>query len=213
MSLHSSSSGGRKVLRANTPATASSMGRNNATVSQTRPPSRDMINTYTSDAMIEAKLNRKRTEGDLQLLMNRIALLQTEEQKAVQKINETKARAQEIRQIKKRNEDTMQEQFSVTLGREIAVKAMNERAVTERQTLRKKLNDSKKAVEDMNKLKASERKEERRQFDEFAQNVRLQTEMEKRKKAEEVKRRCVLWGMGWMDVVGVSHRSFLFVFG
>jgi hypothetical protein len=79
--------------------------------------------------------------------------------------------------------------------------------------LRKKLNDSKKAVEDMNKLKASERKEERRQFDEFAQNVRLQTEMEKRKKAEEVKRRCVLWGMGWMDVVGVSHRSFLFVFG
>jgi hypothetical protein len=130
--------------------------------------------------------------------MNRIALLQTEEQKAVQKINETKARAQEIRQIKKRNEDTMQEQFSVTLGREIAVKAMNERAVTERQTLRKKLNDSKKAVEDMNKLKASERKEERRRFDEFAQNVRLQTEMEKRKKAEEVKRRCVvvLWGCG-----------------
>jgi len=210
MSLHSSSSGGRKVLRANTPATATTTGRNNTTtVSQTRPPSRDMINTYTSDAMIEAKLHRKRTEGDLQLLMNRIELLKTEEQKAVQKINETKARAQEIRQIKKRNEDTMQEQFSVTLGREIAVKAMNERAVTERQTLRKKLNDSKKKVEDDNKRNASKLKDQRRCLEEIAQNFRLQTEMEKRKKADEVKRRCVVVGCGVVLVFLIVF----FVFG
>ena len=158
-------------------------------MSAIRPVSREVVDQYTADAMIEAKLNRKRAEGDLQLLMNRIALLETEEQKATNKINETISRASEIRQIKKRNEDTVQEQFSITLGREIAVKMASERALSEREITRRKLNQSRKSVEDMNRLKASEKKQESRKFDEFAQNVRIQAEMEKRKKAEEIKRR------------------------
>ena len=51
----------------------------------------------TSD-MLDAKLTRKRAESDLQLLANRIALLKVEEQKALNKVNETKLRADEIAQ-------------------------------------------------------------------------------------------------------------------
>lgn len=158
-------------------------------MSAIRPVSREVVDQYTADAMIEAKLTRKRAEGDLQLLMNRIALLETEEQKATNKIIETKSRATEIRQIKKRNEDTVQEQFSITLGREIAVKMANERALSEREITRRKLSVSRKIVEDMNRLKASEKKQESRKFDEFAQNVRMQAEIERRKKAEVIKRK------------------------
>ena len=46
--------------------------------------------------MLDAKLTRKRAETDLQLLANRIALLRMEEQKALQKVSETKAKADEI---------------------------------------------------------------------------------------------------------------------
>jgi hypothetical protein len=46
--------------------------------------------------MLETKQERKRAETDLQLLANRIALLRLEEQKAANKVTETKMRAQEI---------------------------------------------------------------------------------------------------------------------
>ena len=46
--------------------------------------------------MLETKFSRKRAETDLQLLANRIALLKLEEQKALQKVQETKQRAEEI---------------------------------------------------------------------------------------------------------------------
>lgn len=48
-------------------------------------------------------------------LSYRIALLRTEEQKAMGKINETQARAKEILEIKRRNETNLQERFSHTL--------------------------------------------------------------------------------------------------
>jgi hypothetical protein len=47
-------------------------------------------------AMLEAKSGRKRAEGDLQLLANRIALLRLEEQKALSKVTETKVRAKDL---------------------------------------------------------------------------------------------------------------------
>jgi hypothetical protein len=46
--------------------------------------------------MLEAKEGRKRAENDLQLVANRIALLRAEEQRALEKVAETKARAREI---------------------------------------------------------------------------------------------------------------------
>ena len=49
-----------------------------------------------ANTMLDVKQHRKRAESDLQLLANRIALLRVEEQKALNKVNETKARAEEI---------------------------------------------------------------------------------------------------------------------
>jgi hypothetical protein len=46
--------------------------------------------------VLESKFSRKRAETDLQLLANRIALLKLEEQKALQKVQDTKVRAEEI---------------------------------------------------------------------------------------------------------------------
>lgn len=56
----------------------------------------DGFMSVTASAMLEAKDHRKRAENDLQLLSNRIALLRIEEQKALEKISETKTRAKEI---------------------------------------------------------------------------------------------------------------------
>lgn len=54
--------------------------------------------SMNASAMIEAKECRKRAENDLQLIANRIALLRFEEQRALEKVAETKARANEILQ-------------------------------------------------------------------------------------------------------------------
>ncbi len=52
-----------------------------------------------SSEMLDVKVHRKRAESDLQLLANRIALLRVEEQKAINKFHETKARAEEILEL------------------------------------------------------------------------------------------------------------------
>ena len=54
--------------------------------------------SLTANELLEVKQDRKKAESDLQLLANRIALLKTEEQKALHKITDTKARATEILQ-------------------------------------------------------------------------------------------------------------------
>ena len=53
-------------------------------------------NSAQQQSILESKNNRKRAEADLQLLSNRIALLRLEEQKSLQKVQETKTRAKEI---------------------------------------------------------------------------------------------------------------------
>jgi hypothetical protein len=47
-------------------------------------------------------------ERDAQLLANRIALLKQEEMKTWKKIEETKKRAKEVNDLKRRNEEKMQ---------------------------------------------------------------------------------------------------------
>ncbi len=60
-----------------------------------RNPSLDM-STASSTSLLETKTHRKRAEADLQLLTNRIHLLRLEEQRALQKVQETRVRAKEI---------------------------------------------------------------------------------------------------------------------
>ena len=56
----------------------------------------DGSSSVNASAMIDAKEQRKRAENDLQLIANRIALLRFEEQRSLEKMSETKARAMEI---------------------------------------------------------------------------------------------------------------------
>ena len=100
-------------------------------------------------SILESKNNRKRAEADLQLLSNRIALLRLEEQKSLQKVQETKTRAKEILElvfiitvvkylfayfhsIKKRNEDAIQFRIMHNVTKEMEVKEIQEKAAAER---------------------------------------------------------------------------------
>merc|ERR550514_1233759 len=54
--------------------------------------------------LTSAKEGRKRAELDAQLLANRIALLKQEEEKAWKKIEETRKRANDVMEVRKKNE-------------------------------------------------------------------------------------------------------------
>ncbi|CDW87895.1 UNKNOWN [Stylonychia lemnae] len=62
-------------------------------------------------SIMNAKKQRKDIERDAQLLANRIALLKQEEMKTWKKIEETKKRAKEVNDLKRRNEDKMNNKF------------------------------------------------------------------------------------------------------
>merc|ERR1719493_601943 len=77
------------------------------------PPGHDMGNSQMQANLSTAKEARKRAELDAQLLANRIALLKQEEEKAWKKIEETRKRADEIKTVRKTNENKFaaKEQF------------------------------------------------------------------------------------------------------
>lgn len=62
-----------------------------------------------SEKLLGSKLARKQAEEDVKLLANRIALLKSEEEKAMKKINETKKKATDIMSMRKRNTATQRE--------------------------------------------------------------------------------------------------------
>lgn len=53
----------------------------------------------------ETRLNKKKAADDAKLLANRIALLKMEERKAWKKIQETKRKAEQVMQVRQRNEE------------------------------------------------------------------------------------------------------------
>lgn len=65
--------------------------------------------------LTEAKLERKKMEEDAKLLANRIALLESEEKKAQKKILETKKKAEDISNVKKRNKEMMEAKQTVRI--------------------------------------------------------------------------------------------------
>jgi hypothetical protein len=50
-------------------------------------------------------VNKKKAADDAKLLANRIALLKMEEKKAWKKIQETKRKAEQVMQVRQRNEE------------------------------------------------------------------------------------------------------------
>jgi len=101
-----------------------------------------------TSTMLDVKNNRKRAEADLQMLANRIALLRTEEQKALVKIAETKTRAKEIITQKKRNEEEVQARMSGGMVREMEIKAIRAKVVVDKEKSRASLAVSKKIFAD-----------------------------------------------------------------
>ena len=142
-----------------------------------------------SNLMIEAKSTRKRAEVDLQLLSNRIALLRQEEQKAKAKISVTKERANQIIDIKKRNETSGSERAAVRMSREYAVKAARQRATKEREDRKERLERSKELLRSSKAAMASEKKAHSERLAEISKKNKVKLEIEKRQKAEESRRR------------------------
>merc|ERR1719487_2130777 len=93
--------------------------------------------------MLEVKNSRKRAEADMKLLANRIALLRAEEEKALEKVAETKHRAEDILRLKKRNEDLAQQKHVQQMEREMKLKAAREKAQREKEERKKKLDMTK----------------------------------------------------------------------
>ena len=53
--------------------------------------------------LLELRMQRKQIEGDVQLLANRVHLLESEEKKALKKIEETRKKAKDVLETKRRN--------------------------------------------------------------------------------------------------------------
>lgn len=71
----------------------------------------------------------------------------------------------------------------------MAVKVAQDRAAAERELLKNKVMNSKKFVEESKRNFAAEKKMESRKFDEMHHNIKMQAENEKRKKADDEKKR------------------------
>merc|ERR1719335_1064274 len=99
-----------------------------------------MDGAYDDDGMIlsdarlfAAAISRKRAEQDAMLLANRINLLRAEEKKAQKKIEETKKRANEILELRKRNEDRNQEKEDNALAKEKELGELSEHLAKKRE--------------------------------------------------------------------------------
>mmetsp|Transcript_330 Transcript_330/g.316 ORF Transcript_330/g.316 Transcript_330/m.316 type:complete len:279 (-) Transcript_330:228-1064(-) len=141
---------------------------------------------YTS-AMLDIKNNRKRAEGDLQLLTNRIALLRAEEQRALMKVNETKSRANEIMTLKKRNEDHLNEKLALNLTREMQVKAVRDKSNKDKKQRMDKMSRTRRAIEESRRKQALETMQQGKMSINVSAQTRLQMEEENRLRALQVR--------------------------
>lgn len=141
---------------------------------------------YTS-AMLDIKNNRKRAEGDLQLLTNRIALLRAEEQRALMKVNETKSRATEIMTLKKRNEDHLNEKLALNLTREMQVKAVRDKTTKDKKMRIEKMSRTRRAIEENRRKQAIETMQMGKMSVNVSAQTRLQMEEENRLRALQVR--------------------------
>lgn len=141
-----------------------------------------------ASAMLDLKNNRKRAEGDLQLLANRIALLRAEESKAMSKIAETKSRAKEIIAFKKRNESELQDRMSSSVVKDMEIKAVQSKVTKDKRKTEVSLAFSKRNLQNERIAKASAAKIEKERMEEIARANKLAAIEERKKKAAMVKK-------------------------
>ena len=150
-------------------------------------PGNNSTDSNTS-AMLDLKNNRKRAEGDLQLLANRIALLRAEESKALGKISETKARAKEIVAYKKRNESDLQVRMTSNVVKDMEIKAIQSKVSKDKRKTEVSLAFSRKNLEEDRKVKASAAKIEKERMEGIARANRVAAVEERKQKALMVKK-------------------------
>jgi hypothetical protein len=143
----------------------------------------------SASAMLDLKNNRKRAEADLQLLSNRLALLRAEESRALTKITETKTRAKEILDLKKRNENHIKEKTNHNMLKEEKNRENRIKVNQLREERQAKLAQSKKLVTDSRKKMAEDIKENSRKNEEKKEAARRAATEEKRLRAEVEQRR------------------------
>jgi hypothetical protein len=142
-----------------------------------------------NNPMLDAKCNRKRAEVDLQLLANRIALMKAEEARALAKISVTKDRAEQISDIKKRNESSGTERASIDMIREENLRTARIRAQTAQQNRKARLAETRQLVSDTKAAVATQKRAELERLMQERQHQLLVEEVERRQKAEEQRRR------------------------
>ena len=92
-----------------------------------------------SNAVLNAKLARRKLQQDVELLNNRVERLRQEERKAKQKVLETKLRGQEISALQKRNEQA-------TTAKHLAKRMEEDQRLHEMQNQRLKRTEARKAL-------------------------------------------------------------------
>ena len=123
-------------------------------------------------AMQAARIERKRTESELQIILNRVSLLRAEEQKGLNKITETKMRAKEVLQLKKRDEEAYQSRVAHELRKQEAVQEIADKSAAEKERRRKKLAENKKLLLDSRIIVAQESKDIARRNEEIKRRDR-----------------------------------------
>lgn len=152
--------------------------------------SRDSARSGVSiNSMLDVKNTRKRTEADLQLLANRIALLKMEEERAKFKVEETKRRADDITKLKKRNQDVIEKRQQDQLAKEIREKNLRDRVQMEKEIRKKKVETTRKLVADSRREEAIRiKKAVREQINETEKNIE-QFEQQNHEKAIKQRKR------------------------
>jgi len=154
------------------------------------PTSQNDYNDNNKSAIhLNEKIQRKKTENNLQLLANRIALLRTEEKKMLTKVHETKIRAKEVITQKKRNVDSEQQRLSQNMIKIMRTKELQEKANIEKMNNMNRLRLSKKLNEDAKRAMCDEKKVLSKKLEQAIIHNKVNTEVEKRIKAEEERKR------------------------
>lgn len=164
-----------------------------------------------SSALTDAIIDRKRAEADLQLLINRVSVLRQEEQKRYNKVIETKTRAKEIVEYvkfvfdiysssssllfhlprqRKRNNDNHLSKLSCKISQENLTREISKKSNHDRDVMRRRLETSRKSLNETKKAIADETKDEARKLVDLSIQLKIAEEQEKRQKVEEERKRC-----------------------
>lgn len=192
----SMSRGGGSLLpwggRPNTPASPNTPGASTSRKVITPRSAGPMghLNHMTPDSqMLTTKVERKRAESDLQAIANRIALLKLEDKKALERVEETKERATEIHDMKRRNEQNVSKDKQSKMTLQMQTRHMQEKAAIEKNDRQRKLTISKKLFNDVRKTNADRAKMASETLKKSIVEGKLKVEMEKKVKVEEERKR------------------------